>query len=204
MNSRLALHILQQALNAGVREFCLAPGKRNAPLVYALAHAKGVKTYYWPEERSAAFFALGRIKATDRPVAVVTTSGTAAAELLPAAMEAYYTQLPLLLITADRPRRLRGTGAPQCAEQVGLFSYYARYMQDIALSEECQLHKWPQHGPAHLNICFEEPKEEECQNLCQEMLIDPGVMQKEVKENRWSLALFEEFLNGVHYPIVVI
>lgn len=204
MNTRLALQILQRAIDAGVKEFCLAPGKRNAPLVYALAHAEGVKTYYWPEERSAAFFALGRIRATDRPVAVITTSGTAAAELLPAAMESYYTHLPLLLMTADRPRRLRGTGAPQCAEQVGMFSYYARYMQDIALEEDCPLHKWSQQGPAHLNICFDEPKEVECQTFCQGMLNYPHGPPKEIKESRWSLALFEEFLSSVRYPLVVI
>lgn len=204
MNNRLAKHIVQQAIQAGVQEFCVAPGKRNAPLVYTLAHTPGLKVYYWPEERSAAFFALGRARAAGRPVAVITTSGTAAAHLLPAAMEAYYTHVPLLLITADRPRNLRGTGAPQCAEQVGLFSYYARFMQDIALTEECRLSKWTLNGPAHLNVCFDEPKEEECQILCQDNGIHPNVIPQYRQFSPWSLQEFEKFLKVVQYPLVLV
>lgn len=204
MNNRLARHVLQCAIDAGVKEFCVAPGKRNSPFVYALAHAKGLKAYYWPEERSAAFFALGRARATGRPVAVITTSGTAAGQLLPAAMEAYYTHQPLLLLTADRPRRLRGTGAPQCAEQVGLFSYYARYMQDIAESEICNLEKWSRQGPAHLNVCFDEPKDELCQDLCHDQQNYDTLVPVKPKKTRWSLSLFEDFLNDVNYPLVVV
>ena len=160
MNQNLAVSAIQQALYAGIREFCVAPGKRNAPLIFALAKIDHIKIYQWPEERSAAFFALGRIRATNRPVAVIVTSGTAVGNLLPAAMEAHYTQLPLLLITADRPRRQRGTGAPQSAEQVGIFSHYTCFFQDLADNERCCLKKWSQMGAAHLNLCFEEPKEE--------------------------------------------
>ncbi len=116
--AQLVKQLLEEVIAQGVQELCLCPGARNAPLIYPLVHSSQVRIYYWPEERSAAFFALGRIKATGCPVAVVTTSGTAAAELLPATMEAFYTGLPLILITADRPRRFRGTGAPQSAEQV--------------------------------------------------------------------------------------
>ena len=76
-----------------------------------------IKTYCSYEERSAAFFALGRARESNKPVAVICTSGTAAGELLPAAMEGYYTGTPLLLVTADRPRRFHGTGAPQTAEK---------------------------------------------------------------------------------------
>lgn len=204
MNNQLSRHIIQCAMDAGVKEFCVSPGKRNAALVYALEHAKGLKVYYWPEERSAAFFALGRARATKKPVAVVTTSGTAAAQLLPAAMEAYYTHQPLLLITADRPRRLRGTGAPQCAEQVGLFSYYARYMQDMSESETCNLHKWSFNGPAHLNICFEEPDAKTCEALCQDQQIYHEAISKVVRKNYWSLATFKEFLQEVRYPLVIL
>ena len=77
----------------------------------------------------------------------MTTSGTAAAELLPAAIEAYYSGLPLILITADRPARFRGTGAPQSIEQVGLFGVYA----------ETSLATWSGSRPLHLNIEFDEP-----------------------------------------------
>jgi 2-succinyl-5-enolpyruvyl-6-hydroxy-3-cyclohexene-1-carboxylate synthase len=203
MNNQLACHILQCAIDSGVKEFCVSPGKRNAPLVYALANAKGLKIYYWPEERSAAYFALGRARATGSPVGVLTTSGTAVAQLLPAAMEAYYTQQPLLLMTADRPRRLRGTGAPQCAEQVGIFSYYARYMQDIEGSEICNLHKWSLNGPAHLNVCFEEPEDEMCRNVCIDDL-KMGLVNKPLKKICPDISLFKDFLSSVNFPLVVL
>lgn len=156
-NEQLALHIVQEAVNSGVSEFCICPGARNAPLYTVLMYATTLKKYLWCEERSAAFFALGRARATNRPVAVITTSGTAAGELLPAAMEAYYSGVPLLLITADRPRRFRGSGAPQTAEQVGLYGIYAPFAQDIAVGETCELVEWDFSAAAHLNVCFEEP-----------------------------------------------
>lgn len=155
LNAALVKSVLSAAFSAGVEEFCLCPGARNSPFVMALE--KWEKAYFWPEERSAAFFALGRSRATGKPVAVITTSGTAAGELLPAAMEATYSGVPLLLITADRPRRFRKTGAPQTAEQVGIFGEYADYSQDLAGEEVCDLSAWTQQKPAHLNVCFEEP-----------------------------------------------
>jgi len=115
-----ARRVIGSAQELGVRDFCVCGGSRNAPLLAVVGAA-----YSFVDERSAAFFALGRIKLTGRPVAVITTSGTAAAELLPAAIEAHYSGLPLILITADRPARYRGTGAPQAIEQEGIFGVYA-------------------------------------------------------------------------------
>ena len=103
--------------------------------------------YTFVDERAAAFFALGRIKRDDKPVAVVTTSGTAAAELLPATIEAFYSGAPLILITADRPARFRGTGAPQAIEQVGIFGVYA----------ETDVDRWNRRLPLHINVEFDEP-----------------------------------------------
>src|SRR5207302_8310667 len=97
------------------------------------------RIYSFVDERSAAFFALGRAKLTGRPAAVVTTSGTAVAELLPAAIEAHYSGTPLILITADRPARYRGTGSPQSIEQEEIFGVYAR------------------GSVTHINIEFDEP-----------------------------------------------
>lgn len=157
MNRDLANQVLEEAKRVGVSELCICPGKRNAPFVDILSSNETIKQYYWYEERSAAFFALGRSRCLEQPVAVVTTSGTAAGELLPATMEAYYSGVPLLVITADRPRRFRGTGAPQVAEQVGLFGQYVHYSQDLAETERCCLVPWELTGPAHINVCFEEP-----------------------------------------------
>lgn len=201
-NTLLAKQVLEEVLSQGITEFCLCPGARNAPLVYPLVHSSRVKIYYWPEERSAAFFALGRIKATGRPVAVVTTSGTAAGELLPAAMEAHYTGLPLVLMTADRPRRFRGTGAPQSAEQVGLFSCYVHEMQDLEEGDRCCLGKWQRQGPIHLNVCFEEPNDSDCQaiylNECQ--------IKKEISFHLdfYPDGRYLSFLQKSRFPLVVV
>lgn len=156
MNEAITCHVLQAALDCGVREFIICAGGRNSSFIDVLRVENRVKTYYWPEERSAGFFALGRSRQANRPVAVIVTSGTAAGELLPAAMEAYHSQVPLLLITADRPRRFRGSGAPQTADQVGLFGHYARCCMDIHSDHSIDLSKWDQQGAAHLNVCLEE------------------------------------------------
>ncbi len=140
-----ASRVIDAVRAAGVTEFCVCAGSRNAPLLAVLGTLP-VRLFSFIDERSAAFFALGRIKLHGAPVAVVTTSGTAAAELLPAAIEAYYSGLPLILITADRPARFRGTGAPQAIEQVGLFGVYA----------SASLEDWSRDRPLHLNIELEE------------------------------------------------
>lgn len=157
MNRALAAHVLDMLYGAGVREICLCAGARNSPIVMLLPRDARFRTFHFPEERSAAFFGLGRIKATGRPFAVVTTSGTAAGELLPATMEAYYSSLPLVLVTADRPRRFRGTGAPQTAEQAGLFGVYAEHGLDLAGEERAGIGAWSRTRPLHINVCFEEP-----------------------------------------------
>lgn len=200
-NAKLAKRILEEVISQGVTEFCLCPGARNAPLVYPLVNSSQTKIYYWPEERSAAFFALGRMKATGRPVAVVTTSGTAAAETLPATMEAYYSGLPLVLITADRPRRFRGTGAPQSAEQVGLFHCYAGDMHDLAEDDACTLETWMQQGPLHLNVCFEEPIDTDCQKISLDHCPKSPRPTSDtlVPDNRYL-----NFLNHSRFPLVVV
>lgn len=134
----------------GVDDFCVCAGSRNAPLLAVLME-RGLESprhvYSFVDERSAAFFALGRTKRDGKPVAVVTTSGTAAAELLPAAIEAHYSGAPLVLVTADRPARFRGTGAPQAIEQIGLFGVYAA----------TDPQQWDGRSPLHFNIEFDEP-----------------------------------------------
>ena len=140
-----ATRVTEELRAAGVREFCVCSGSRNAPLLAVLG-ASDARLFSFVDERSAAFFALGRIKLHGEPVAVVTTSGTAVAEMLPAAIEAFYSGLPLVLLTADRPARFRGTGAPQAIEQVGIFGVYA----------ETSLEEWSLARPLHLNVELEE------------------------------------------------
>jgi 2-succinyl-5-enolpyruvyl-6-hydroxy-3-cyclohexene-1-carboxylate synthase len=158
VNLARSARLLERLAAAGVAELCLCPGGRNSPIVLAAQRARGVVSYSFFEERSAAFFALGRARASGAPVAVVTTSGTAAAELLPATVEAYYSGVPLVLVTADRPAAYRHTGAPQTIEQVGLFGIYAPTVFDgERLDDELDLAAWDAAGPVHVNICFDEP-----------------------------------------------
>lgn len=155
-NTDLTLHIFSLLKKANVTEVIVCAGARNAPLVLNLSSTE-FKVYSFFEERSAAFFALGRIKESGRPVAVLTTSGTAVAELLPATIESYYQNLPLILLTADRPKTYRHTGAPQSIEQLGLFSDYVEKVYDLDVNSTEFVFYWSQSKPLHLNVCFDEP-----------------------------------------------
>ncbi len=170
-NFTLAESALQKLYALGVREFCLCAGARNAPLVHLLSQAKGIKIYRFFEERSAAFFALGRMQVSAYPVAVLTTSGTAVAELLPATIEAFYQGLPLILVSADRPKSYRGSGAPQSMEQVGIFSHYVEISLDLDQEFPGEELNWSQKKPMHWNLCFDEPLLE---NAPTEFLIAQG------------------------------
>lgn len=202
MNEELAFHIVEELLRCGVREFCVCPASRNAPLVMALANTRNIKIYYGYEERSSAYFALGRSRLTQRPVAVICTSGTAAGEFLPATMEAHYTGDPLVLVTADRPRRYRGSGAPQSAEQVGIFSHYPEMSFDLEGIEKCDLKLWQQTGPLHLNVCFEEPS-----RVPFERIFEPAVEEGHSKfEADWTVKFqqLDKFLSQVKNPLVIV
>lgn len=148
---------------AGIQEFVVCAGARNLGLVTALAdyaehqEAGEIRLFSHFEERAAGFFALGRIMDTGLPCAVVTTSGTAVAELLPSVIEACHQRRPLLVISADRPARFRGTGAPQAIEQVGIFGDYVEGCEDIEWSDDLKiLDGWSGVLPWQLNVCIEE------------------------------------------------
>jgi len=141
-NVDVARRLIDDVRALGVVDFCVCSGSRNAPLIAVMNDA-----YSFVDERSAGFFAVGRARRDERPVAVITTSGTAVAELLPAAVEAYYSGVPLVLITADRPARYRGTGAPQAIEQEAIFGVYAARSID----------DWNRRMPLHINVEFDEP-----------------------------------------------
>ena len=158
----LARVIVRQIVEAGITDVVISPGSRNAPLSIAFhqASVKGlIKLHVRIDERTAAFFALGIAKASGLPVPIVCTSGTAVANYHPAVLEASHTNLPLLVLTADRPASLRKTGANQTTEQARIFGKAVRYFADVSGSVypmELPLNSL-QSGPVHLNIQFEEP-----------------------------------------------
>jgi 2-succinyl-5-enolpyruvyl-6-hydroxy-3-cyclohexene-1-carboxylate synthase len=161
-STSLARVIVRQILEAGITDVVISPGSRNAPLSVAFYEASQeglIKLHIRIDERTAAFFALGIIKATGRPVPVVCTSGTAVANYHPAVLEASHTNAPLLVLTADRPAMLRKTGANQTTEQARIFGKAVRYFADIdgpVYPMELPLDSL-RTGPVHLNLQFDEP-----------------------------------------------
>lgn len=156
----LSESVVRWCLRHGVREAVLCAGARNLALVAAFLRAPQVRSWNHPEERSGAFFALGRTRVTGGPVAVVVTSGTAVAEMLPAVIEAWHQDLPLLAVTADRPRGWRGRGAPQSMVQPGIFGPHAELLADAEGVEALRAVTWNRHRPGQLNVCLPEPGEE--------------------------------------------
>ena len=161
-STSLARVIVRQIIEAGITDVVISPGSRNAPLSLAFYEASQeglIKIHVRIDERTAAFFALGIIKATNRPVPVVCTSGTAVANYHPAVLEASHTNAPLLVLTADRPAMLRKTGANQTTEQARIFGKAVRYFADIdgpVYPMELPLDSL-RTGPVHLNLQFDEP-----------------------------------------------
>ena len=144
----LGLRVVQELWLAGVRDVVLAPGSRSAPLALALHAADedgDLRLHVRVDERSAGFLALGLATGSRRPVAVVTTSGTAVGNLLPAVMEAHHTGRRLVVVSADRPDRLRGTGANQTTEQAGIFGVFAPCHDLTATrrASRCCVRRWP-------------------------------------------------------------
>lgn len=160
--TRLARSAVDTLLEAGVGDIVLAPGSRNAPLAFAAwdaAAAGRLRLHTRIDERTAGFLALGLTKVGAR-TAVVCTSGTAVANLHPAVLEAAHAGLPLIVVTADRPASLRGTGASQTTDQVRIFGEAAAFLDvaDLAdLPASAELLEDSPHVPVHLNVQFTPP-----------------------------------------------
>lgn len=158
--------------HSGVTDVVVSPGSRSTPIAMVLAEHPDLNVHIHVDERSAAFFALGIAKASNRPVAILCTSGTAAANYFPAIVEARYARVPLIVLTADRPHELREVGAPQAIDQIHLYGQHVKWFAEMALPEKTNdiiryartacaraaaIASQAPAGPVHLNFPLREP-----------------------------------------------
>jgi 2-succinyl-5-enolpyruvyl-6-hydroxy-3-cyclohexene-1-carboxylate synthase len=171
-NTALASALVDELARAGVRHVCVSPGSRSAPLALAFWNQPNLQTWVHVDERCSGFFALGLAQQIGQPVAVLTTSGTAGANLHPAVAEASESRTPLIVITADRPPELRGRGAGQTIDQLKLFGSAVRWFCEVGVhqaTDDGLLHfrstgaravaqsLGSPPGPVHLNVPLTEP-----------------------------------------------
>ena len=177
-STALAVTLADELIRCGMTEVVVAPGSRSAPLAMAFhrrAEAGDLRLHVRIDERSAAYLALGLAKASGRPAAVLCTSGTAAASFHPAVIEASESGVPMLVLTADRPPELRGTGANQAIDQIKLYGDAVRWFAEVGVPEDRpgQVGYWRSlacrawgsatgaaggpAGPVHLNLAFRDP-----------------------------------------------
>jgi 2-succinyl-5-enolpyruvyl-6-hydroxy-3-cyclohexene-1-carboxylate synthase len=164
--------LVDELVRSGIQHFCVSPGSRSAPLALACAAHPGIQDRSILDERSAGFFALGLARGSSQPVGLICTSGTAAANYLPALIEAHYSQIPLVVLTADRPPEDRDCGAGQTIEQLNLYGSYVRLSTELPIPEmgasalrhlrrlACRAVAAAlggEPGPVHLNVPFREP-----------------------------------------------
>lgn len=179
-----------------VQTVIICAGARNAALIENMPENNFKKIYFF-EERSAAFYALGLIQQTGKPVAVITTSGTAAAELLPATIEAFYQGLPLVLVTADRPKLYRGSGSPQSIHHMGIYSHYVEQSFDWDHAESKFQIQTALQSPLHLNICFDEPL------IDQSSFDGKEVQVKKIEAPTYPVAESEDW-KQIHLPLLIV
>lgn len=171
LNAFHAHLLVEELTRSGVTRFFVAPGSRSAPLVVAIASSRAARATLVVDERAAGYAAVGHGRADGNPAAVLTTSGTAAANLLPAIVEASLDRVPMIVLTADRPPELRDAGANQSIDQRRLFGSHVRWEHELpcpsdvsparavltAVDHAVALARGPDPGPVHINCPYREP-----------------------------------------------
>lgn len=200
---------VEELARCGLRHVCLCPGSRSTPLVLSLARQGSLKAWIHLDERSAAYFALGMARGLAQPVAVVCTSGTAAANFFPAVVEARYARVPLLVLTADRPPELREWGANQTIDQTRMYGSHVKWSVNLAQPEaEPHLLRYVRAmacrafsvaaespaGPVHVNFPFREPLVPE--NLAAEVQAPSPAGDREIWEGRSGGQAYLQSLEG--------
>ncbi len=196
--------IVEWVIDAGATHVVVAPGSRSAPLSWAFAQAdeaQAIELHVRIDERDAGFYALGIAKATGQPVAIVVTSGSAVANLLPAVVEAWQSGIPLVVLTADRPAAVRGLGAAQTINQVGIFSSFTQGSVDLGIDDDindAMAHIFEPttfRGPLHLNVQFDLPLMPDSAHVEWEPL--KGLHEVSASESRADSETFEVPAHGL-------
>ncbi|WP_026728717.1 2-succinyl-5-enolpyruvyl-6-hydroxy-3-cyclohexene-1-carboxylic-acid synthase [Flavobacterium denitrificans] len=211
----LAQSIIEICLAKGITNIIISPGSRNAPLTIGFAQNPNFKCYSIADERCAAFFALGIAQQTKKPTAVVCTSGSALLNYYPAVAEAFYSQIPLIVISADRPQSKIDIGDGQTIRQENVFSnhsvFNANLTEEASAENDLKINKAIetsilQKGPAHINAPFEEPLYETVETLSVEpkITIPENAIETKIIENEaefvsiWNKAKRKLVLVGVN------
>ncbi|WP_010532311.1 2-succinyl-5-enolpyruvyl-6-hydroxy-3-cyclohexene-1-carboxylic-acid synthase [Lentibacillus jeotgali] len=220
--TRYTANFVDGLVQSGLSDVVISPGSRSTPLAMTIAEHPGLKQWVVIDERSAAFFALGMAKKRHHAVAIVCSSGTAAANYFPAIIEAYYSRVPLVVLTADRPHELRDTGAPQAIDQVKMYGDYAKWFHEMALPEADEkmlayargkasravnTANEGNPGPVHLNFPFREPliPDLSLENLWGERSPEPFYTKTEGKRklDRDQLENLRSKLQSFHKGLIV-
>ena len=221
----LAQFIIQLCEAKGVKHIVISPGSRNAPLTIGFTNHSFFKCYSIVDERSAAFFALGIAQQTSEPVAVVCTSGSALLNYYPAVAEAFYTGLPLVVISADRPPHLINVGDGQTIIQPNAFGKHILFEANLKPTKKCfpfgvqYFQKKAQKliskaldsaqqkmGPVHINVPFDEPLYEAVnqpiliQSVLKKELLDTSIQISNSTQKTWQNAKRKLVLVGVNPP----
>jgi 2-succinyl-5-enolpyruvyl-6-hydroxy-3-cyclohexene-1-carboxylate synthase len=211
----LAQSILEIFLAKGITNIIISPGSRNAPLTIGFASNPAFQCYSIADERSAGFFALGIAQQTKNPVALVCTSGSALLNYYPAIAEAFYSQIPLVVLSADRPQSKIDIGDGQTIRQENVFANHSLFnanLQEGASLENDQkineaLNKaFAQKGPVHINAPFEEPLYERVSELTVQSYVSPSIENTTIVGDLssfatiWNQASRKMILVGVNEP----
>ncbi|MGG0656584.1 2-succinyl-5-enolpyruvyl-6-hydroxy-3-cyclohexene-1-carboxylic-acid synthase [Rummeliibacillus pycnus] len=202
---------------AGVIDVVVSPGSRSTPLAYAFAHSEEFQMYRQIDERSAAFLALGLAKASGRPVVLLCTSGSAAANYFPAIVEAKLSRVPLIVLTADRPHELREVGAPQSIAQTNLYGNQVKWAVDFPIPDEfpntlpfierhiaraVAIAETAPAGPVHVNVPLREPLLIDFQEQLPEVSFTASIIQ-ELQPNEHAMNVLEAAIENAQKGIVI-
>jgi 2-succinyl-5-enolpyruvyl-6-hydroxy-3-cyclohexene-1-carboxylate synthase len=211
----LAQSILEICLAKGITDIVISPGSRNAPLTIGFANNPNFNCYSIADERCAAFFATGMAQQLKKPVAVVCTSGSALLNYYPAVAEAFYSQIPLIVISADRPHDKIDIGDGQTIRQENVYAnhivYTANLLEDASEENDRLINEAINtavfsKGPVHINAPFEEPLYETVTELSVQSVVFDTVIEEPLKEdltpyiNKWNTAKKKMILVGVNDP----